>query len=219
MLEYRMLRNGGEPVWVESSARPPEPGGMIAIVTRDVTERHEWQELLMIAAMHDPVTGLANRNLFDESLDSELARIARHGVLLAVLFIDLDNFKALNDRLGHLAGDKVLQHAADRISRHVRAGDVAARYGGDEFVVACVDLNSPAEAQMTAERMRDELARPYRIDDQFETVSASVGVAVWQPGMTPDQLVHAADQAMYSVKRRTITLPDARRPTDADQGI
>jgi len=215
VVEFRVIRSDGEPVWVEATARPPRPGrDTVAVVTRDVTERHEMQELLVTAALHDPVTGLPNRRLFDEHLHAELARTARRDTGLAVLFIDVDNFKPLNDRLGHLAGDRVLREVGERISRHVRAGDVAARYGGDEFVVACADLHSSEEPHLTADRIRAEIALPIQVNDHVETVSASVGVAMWRPGMTPEEVVHAADQAMYDTKHRIIELPEARTATD-----
>jgi diguanylate cyclase (GGDEF)-like protein len=156
-------------------------------------------------ALHDGLTGLPNRELFVDRVEQTLARARRRTVPIAVLFVDLDGFKQVNDTHGHQAGDAILVEAGRRRRALVRTGDTVARYGGDEFTVLAEDAGDVEAARHLGERVADELARPY--PGGLE-VAASVGVAfAGNPaGTTPDALIRRADHAMYRSKR-----PGARR--------
>jgi diguanylate cyclase (GGDEF)-like protein len=151
-------------------------------------------------AHHDPLTGLCNRLLFDEMLDHHLGDMARHGGTLAVLALDLDGFKAVNDQLGHPAGDRLLRQVAERLTRALRSVDVAARFGGDEFMVLLAPA-SAEQARQTAQRLLAALSDPY--EGVPLSVSVSIGVAVAAIGGVTDAsvLVSQADQALYDAKR------------------
>jgi diguanylate cyclase (GGDEF)-like protein/PAS domain S-box-containing protein len=170
---------------------------------RDVTEQKRLEQELAHQAFHDSLTGLANQALFRDRVEHALARSARQGTRTAVLFLDLDNFKRVNDSLGHTAGDDLLASVAERLRACVSLSDTAARLGGDEFAVLLEDLDDEAEATDIAERVTDALRQPFgRGVDREVFVSASVGVAFPSPGATTDQLLSEADLAMYTAKRR-----------------
>ncbi len=151
---------------------------------------------------HDPLTGLPDRRLFERRLDRALERARHHGdYQFAVCFIDLDHFKAVNDCYGHLVGDRVLCEAARRLSACVRPGDMAARFGGDEFTVLVDDLHDREEAMLVARRILDQLETPVAVEDAAVKVLASVGVAAGSPNYRHiDDLLRDADRAMYRVK-------------------
>jgi diguanylate cyclase (GGDEF)-like protein len=156
-------------------------------------------------ALHDGLTGLPNRELFCDRLEQALGRARRRSVPLAVLFVDLDGFKRVNDTHGHQAGDEVLITAAKRLRSLVRTGDTVARYGGDEFTILAEDVGDAESARQLGERVADDLGRPYPGGLEL---SASVGVAYTAnpAASTPDALIRRADHAMYRSKR-----PGARR--------
>jgi diguanylate cyclase (GGDEF)-like protein len=160
----------------------------------------QGREKLAHQAFHDALTGLANRALFRDRLDHALALHRRDGGGLAVLFLDLDDFKSVNDRYGHAAGDRLLRAAADRLAVGVRAGDTVARLGGDEFAVL---LEGPGDPGETAQHLLDALRQPYRLDGRTVSLGASVGLvdARAHPEATADWLVRRADTAMYAGKR------------------
>ena len=163
----------------------------LARAIRHAVERKRIEASLAHQALHDPLTGLPNRALFSDRLRLALSRLRRTQTCLAVLFLDLDEFKAVNDSLGHEAGDLHLVEVADRLRGVLRGGDTAARIGGDEFVVLCEDVAGIVEARGIAERVVSEV--PGRV---------SVGVALAVDGTEdPGALVRAADAAMYIVKR------------------
>ena len=152
-------------------------------------------------SLHDPLTGLANRTLLEELLDQLVSRARRSHHLAAVLFIDLDGFKAVNDRYGHYTGDELLRAVADRIGHLLRPADTLARLGGDEFVVLCEDLLGHAAAESIAHRITTELALPFRVAGRTISVAASVGVAFSGEGQdVPAALLRNADFAMYQAK-------------------
>jgi diguanylate cyclase (GGDEF)-like protein len=160
-----------------------------------------WSDQLAHQATHDELTGLANRaNLF-ASVQSALDRMETTGTPFAVLFLDLDGFKQVNDELGHEAGDAVLQGIAERLRRQVRGHDVLARLGGDEFVVVLNELASPSYALTIASRLCESAAAPFSIGHSIVTLAASVGVAHARPGDTADRLLNTADRVMYEAKR------------------
>ena len=149
--------------------------GGIVLNGRDVSERRAFEEQLAHQAFHDPVTHLANRALFNERVRHAVARTLREGIGMAVLFVDLDDFKTVNDSLGHAAGDRVLLEVAQRISTSIRAADTAARFGGDEFAVLLEDVQDLQAAAETAERILDELGRPLELEHNTLTSGPASG--------------------------------------------
>ena len=179
----------------------PSVGGIV-LNARDVSERKAFEEQLTHQAFHDPVTHLANRALFNERVRHAVARTLRDGVGMAVLFVDLDDFKTVNDSLGHAVGDRVLLEVAQRIAGSVRAADTAARFGGDEFAILLEDVHDIQTAVETAERVLDALSRPLDLDG---TTSRSAPVSASRspsPGTraTADEIIRNADAAMYIAK-------------------
>ena len=176
--------------------------GGIVLNGRDVSERKAFEEQLAHQAFHDPVTHLANRALFNERVRHAVARTLREGTGMAVLFVDLDDFKTVNDSLGHAAGDRVLLEAAQRISGSVRAADTAARFGGDEFAILLEDVHDMQAAVETAERILHSLGRPLELDDNHLVIRASLGISVVEEGNATDadELIRNADAAMYIAK-------------------
>jgi len=197
-------RDGRRLVALQTASRVPEDEDdtvRYILSCSDLTSMHVAQEALSFLAHHDALTGLPNRSLLDERLDQELqrARRLRHGV--ALLFIDLDGFKAINDSLGHAAGDLLLQEVGRRLRASIRDVDTAARLGGDEFVVVMTDLGRPEVASRLVTTLRRQLALPVELGDRTVTVSASIGVAVFpQDGTDRSTLMKAADAAMYAAK-------------------
>jgi diguanylate cyclase (GGDEF)-like protein len=155
----------------------------------------------VLGADQDPLTGLANRGRLADRLRHALQRVKRAETTVAVLFIDLDNFRHANDTLGHAAGDELLRLTAARIDEDLRPGDTVARFGGDEFVVLCEDVGSPADAMDVAERLRALLAEPIPLATGVAQVTASIGVALPdRPDRSAEALLQAADRAMYEAK-------------------
>ena len=172
-------------------------------VARNVTGRREAERQLAHQALHDSLTGLANRVLFMDRLDQALARLQRHASPLALLFVDLDHFKVVNDSLGHAAGDDVLVQAAERLRRTLRPTDTIARFGGDEFVILCEDAAGRAEAEEIAGRISVALARPFKISGQEVVLTASTGIVIANDTHTDSgALLRDADTAMYRAKER-----------------
>ncbi len=160
-----------------------------------------WSQQLAHRASHDELTGLANRAELFTCVERSLERLRNTGSQFAVLFLDLDGFKEVNDQLGHEAGDAVLQGVAERLRRHVRGHDVLARLGGDEFVVVLNDLVTPTDAQSVAERICEAASAKFSIGDAMVSLAASIGIAYARPGDTADEVLNAADRVMYEAKR------------------
>jgi diguanylate cyclase (GGDEF)-like protein len=166
-------------------------------------ERKRAEVELAHQALHDALTGLPNRALFYDRLGQALNRVGRHSAAVAVLFLDLDRFKLVNDSLGHGAGDRLLVSVAERLSCVLRAGDTAARFGGDEFVILCEDVSGERQAMAIAERIAAELDAPFTIDSDEVFVRTSVGIALAiEAGARPEALIRDADAAMYRAKER-----------------
>ena len=179
----------------------PAVGGVV-VNYRDITERKTLEEQLRHQAFHDVLTGLENRFLFLDRLGHALARAGRGGRPTAVLFLDLDDFKAVNDRLGHAEGDKLLVDVAQRLKVVTRTGDTVARLGGDEFAII-VEETDPAEAEQTAARILATLTPPFQLGDRPIVVRVSIGIAVQSVDGSEadaDELLRRADIAMYAAK-------------------
>jgi diguanylate cyclase (GGDEF)-like protein/PAS domain S-box-containing protein len=201
-LDYRITQQDGAErvVHVRVEALPSSTGEIqtVAGTVLDVTERTQLETRLSHQAYHDPLTGLSNRAHFLERLDTNLRQDR-----IAVLFIDLDNFKEVNDRLGHNAGDRVLCIIAERLRLCLRDGDLAARLGGDEFTVLLHGLMAPDSADAVARRILHVLSEPIAIDDESVLITPSIGVAISDPDRddAPEVLLRSADIAMYRAKR------------------
>jgi len=200
----RVRRRDGHEVWLSLSCRAlnPEDIGATSYVLSftDITERRAIGERLEHDATHDPLTGLANRTLVLDKLTALLHGERRKPT--AVLFIDLDKFKVINDSLGHTIGDTVLRISGDRLRRAVRGTDVVGRLGGDEFVVLAADIRGEPEVRALAENLRDSLTRPVSADGRKLHVDASIGIVLATPGdqRTAEELLRDADVAMYQAK-------------------
>jgi diguanylate cyclase (GGDEF)-like protein len=165
------------------------------------------REKLAHQALHDPLTGLPNRTLLYERATHALRSAGRGGGSIALLFVDLDGFKAVNDTFGHEAGDLLLVDVAERLTEELRPSDTAARLGGDEFIVLCEQMSEPErDAVAVARRLLASLRRPFALAGGQVTISASIGIAVATTGEAPDALVSRADSAMYRAKGRRGTL-------------
>jgi len=219
-IEKRLVTASDRVIWAElHMADAPTgagPGSRFVAFVQDETDRRraekELEEELRRQALHDSLTGLPNRSLLQDRLDQALARLERSpDSWLAVLFLDLDGFKAVNDRHGHDAGDRMLRKIAERLSSMVRDGDTVARFGGDEFVILLHDLDAPGEAEMVARRIRDGVGGVRPIEASPTGLTVSIGVALVGSGepaaLSPDDVVEDpaapirwADRAMYRAK-------------------
>jgi len=173
-------------------------------LTDEVARRKETEEQLRQTALHDGLTGLPNRQLLMERLDHALHRAHRDKNMVAVIFIDLDGFKSVNDTHGHDAGDALLKAVSNQLLQQVRETDTVARLGGDEFIIAYTEIKTPQEATLLSQRILDELTSSQSIlDDQTVDVGASIGIALYpEHGQFGEDLIKAADEAMYDVKKR-----------------
>jgi diguanylate cyclase (GGDEF)-like protein len=175
-------------------------GAVMALV--DATERQARQREVWHQANFDHLTGLANRSLFIDRLERALLLQARSGQMAAVLFIDLDGFKPVNDRYGHAAGDAVLIEVGQRLTAAVRSTDIAARFGGDEFVIGLTEIRDVQHVEMLAIKLLEAIGAPYRVGDFRVELGASIGVALFpEDGQGGDMLLAAADEAMYQAKQ------------------
>ena len=182
----------------------PAIGGFV-LNMRDVSERKSLEQQLRYQALHDPLTKLANRTRFADRLDHALLRNARTGHDVAVLFMDLDNFKAVNDSLGHTAGDKLLTDVAERVEKCLRPGDTIARLGGDEFAILIDDIQSVEAPLTVTARVFEALSAPFELEGKELSVRASMGIALSNDGretVDADSLLRDADVAMYVAKSR-----------------
>lgn len=199
-----MRRKDGSPIWISANAyvRRDLSGNPIGVegVARNVTEQHAMEERLRYLAGHDALTGLCNRIRFEDRLQHAIARARRENRMLALLFLDLDGFKEINDTCGHHKGDEILVVIAQRLATVLRDSDTTARMGGDEFAVLLEGGISADAARVVAEKIITTIGAPLPGTDL--TVSASVGVAIYpRDGQDSDALLKSADQTMYRAKR------------------
>ncbi|HEV7814062.1 MAG TPA: EAL domain-containing protein [Janthinobacterium sp.] len=201
--DARLRRLDGSSVDVQYSCAPlaPQPGAVILL--HDVSERRDVEARLEFIAHHDGLTGLPNRLLFQIQLEHGIACARRHCSLLAVLFIDIDRFKQINDSLGHEAGDQVLVQFASRLQSCVRQVDTVARQGGDEFVILLTEMRTAQDAEGVAAKILAALAAPFQLGRHSLAVAASIGMAMYPDDAGEvDALIKKADLAMYASKRR-----------------
>ena len=171
-------------------------------VARDISERKRAEEIITFQAYHDQLTRLPNRVLFKDRLELAIAQAQRRAGALAVMFVDVDRFKLVNDTYGHAEGDALLRGIANRLSAALRRGDTLARLGGDEFTILLPDIGGPADAEITARKVLDALDTPFALEHGEYRVTASVGIAAFpRDGSTAAALTQHADIAMYQVKR------------------
>ena len=205
--EYRMVARDGTEIWVRDEAfamaddtqsgRRVSQGLLVVI-----TDRKLLESKLIHDALHDPLTGLANRVLLRDHLERALARHGRSPGTVALLFVDLDDFKQVNDQFGHAAGDQILCQVSERLREAVRADDVVGRQSGDEFAVLLDRVLGEDEAVVAAERILRELRRPFQLGGRAVVVGGSIGIAVAdERGMVAEELLIQADAAMYAAKR------------------
>jgi diguanylate cyclase (GGDEF)-like protein/PAS domain S-box-containing protein len=201
--EWRLRTTSGAPVQVEAIASnrlEDEAVRGIVVNARDVSERRALLDQLAHQAFHDPLTGLANRSLFYDRVMHALDRAQRQQRPVSLLFLDLDDFKQINDTLGHAEGDRLLTLVAGRLRASARTADTVARLGGDEFAVLVEDTGDADDAERLAERIREQMAFPFVLAGREIHLSASIGSASALGGDVDDVLRHA-DLAMYAVKR------------------
>jgi diguanylate cyclase (GGDEF)-like protein/PAS domain S-box-containing protein len=201
-----LVRRDGVESAIEDSAAPiHDRSGTVSgavIVFRDVTTSRAMAGEMMHLAQHDTLTDLPNRTLLKDRLAQAVAIAHRNGTHVAVMFLDLDNFKNTNDSLGHSIGDKLLQSVAARLTSFVRSSDTVSRQGGDEFVLLLSEIKSAADAGLAAGKILISLAAPQRLDQHDLRITASIGVSTYpQDGDDADTLMKKADNAMYRAKR------------------
>ena len=204
--DYRVpLADGGEH-WVRARGRliTDDAGAVVGMqgTCQDITDRKQAEAALTHNALHDPLTGLPNRALLLDRIEVALARSARIDKSVAVLFLDLDRFKLINDSRGHAAGDVVLRAVAERLVSAIRPSDTVGRLGGDEFVVVCEDAVAVWEATVLGERLIRTLEEPFQVEGGEVFVTVSVGIAIAEPTASADELLRDADVAMYQAKQR-----------------
>ena len=209
-LETRLMRSDSSdiPVQITASWVPQTPEGQAAhlvLIIEDITERKALEAQLRHRSLHDPLTGLPNRLLFHDRLRHALDRGHREKTPTCVMIIDLDDFKAINDELGHPMGDRVLVSFADRLRSVLRASDTAARLGGDEFSIVCENTER-ADAEALAERLRSAVTEPLDLQGTRVPVGISIGIGTARGGEDPEEVyervVRAADDDMYADKAR-----------------
>jgi diguanylate cyclase (GGDEF)-like protein len=172
---------------------------------RFAIERGRSEQQLAHRALHDVLTGLANRVLFLDRLTYALAQNGRQDSFVGIFFLDLDGFKGVNDRLGHLAGDELLRAMAGRLLAWVRPGDTVSRFGGDEFTVLVREVAGAEEAVQIAERLTEAVRSPVAVEAEEVSLTPSIGVVLGSSSQKPEDLLELADKAMYSAKRRADT--------------
>jgi diguanylate cyclase (GGDEF)-like protein len=202
-----LIRRDGSELSIEDSCAPiHDRHGKVAgavMVFHDVSLAHGLTRQLAHQAAHDYLTDLPNRSLLSDRLTQALAAVHRHHTSLAILYLDVDRFKHINDSLGHAIGDRLLQSIASRLTACVRTSDTVSRQGGDEFVIVLIDITGPRDAAICAEKVLDSLRVPHVLDTHEVHVSASIGIAVCpQDGTEAEALLGNADSAMYEAKER-----------------
>ena len=200
----RLTRADGREAWVRAAVAPvPGPDGEPAsfiVQIEDVTGEHEAREQLAYRAFHDPLTGLRNRTWILDILDIDLRAAKRRSSTVGVLMVDLDNFKVVNDSLGHAAGDEVIARVADRIAGVLRTGDRVGRFGGDEFVVVVPDVGEPQDVERVAEAITEVVSEELHVQGHRIVPSVSIGIALSSSASTAESMMRDADSALFRAK-------------------
>jgi diguanylate cyclase (GGDEF)-like protein/PAS domain S-box-containing protein len=205
-LEHRVLSPNGKELTVhhrgEVTQNSPDSGLRVVAMIHDISERRTLETRLEHMAFHDPLTGLPNRSLLFDELDTTLERLRQGGNQFALLFVDLDGFKAINDRLGHRAGDQVLIEVGRRLAAGLRHDDIIARYGGDEFIILARSVRNASDAERLATRLIESLTSAIPLDDgKTAGAAASIGIVLPDSRLdTAGDLLHRADVALYQAK-------------------
>jgi diguanylate cyclase (GGDEF)-like protein/PAS domain S-box-containing protein len=207
LLEFRVHTKSGRSLYLETKGNPIlDPCGDVqnlVLVMRDVTERKQWEQTIFHLAYHDTLTDLPNRRLFIDRLRKEVYQAKRFQSQLAVMFLDVDRFKQINDSWGHEVGDVILAEIAKRIKQCLGSNDVVARLGGDEFTILLPHISGRHEVDQVAQKIRDRLEEPLEVNGRQHTLSCSMGIAVFpSDGREADELLKRADMALYFVKER-----------------
>ena len=200
-----MLKKDGSTFFADISSAPFSLAGhtCLASVVRNITERKQVEKQLRHMAHFDSLTALPNRLLFFDRLEHELTHAKRYSKRLALMFLDLDRFKQINDELGHDMGDIVLKETAQRLKESIRESDTIARIGGDEFAVILPDIRGPEDAIGVAEKLLQGMSEPFRLDGQEHIVGGSIGISLYpNDGIDSKVLLKNADLAMYQVKKQ-----------------
>jgi diguanylate cyclase (GGDEF)-like protein len=214
-----MVARDGTEIWVrdEAFALPDDEQSGQRVsqgLLVDTTDRKRLESQLIHDALHDPLTGLANRVLLRDHLERAVARLDRSPGRVGLLFVDLDDFKRVNDAFGHVAGDEILRRVAERLEGAVRSEDVVGRQSGDEFAILLGRIQDDDEVGVLAERILAELRRPIGLGGRSIMISGSIGIAVTdEAALTAEDLLIRADGAMYSAKaagKGTFAVYDAR---------
>jgi diguanylate cyclase (GGDEF)-like protein/PAS domain S-box-containing protein len=220
ILSFKEMMNSDAKSWSEEYSFRRAEGGYVFVLDRgyiirnesgkavraigtmmDITQRKQAEEILRYQAVYDQLTGLPNRLLFNERLLASLKKAKKTQKMLAVMFLDLDKFKKINDTLGHAAGDRLLEGFAGRISETLRSTDTVARWGGDEFTLLLPDINCLEDAVKTAQRILNNLKPAFKLEEQAFNISSSIGIAVYpDDGEDAETLVKNADAALYRAK-------------------
>jgi diguanylate cyclase (GGDEF)-like protein/PAS domain S-box-containing protein len=203
--ESQVYRHDGRIIWISENARAVKNAdGSVQFfegTVVDITERKQHEAELEYQASHDSLTGLPNRSLLRDRIEQAIAKARRDGKLVAVVFVDLDHFKLINDSLGHHVGDRLLLEVADRLMACVRGHDTVARQGGDEFVLVLTEQHDEEETLAIVSRLLEVISQPWVDEEQEYGLSCSVGISYYpQDGDDPDALLRCADAAMYKAK-------------------
>ena len=201
--EVQLQHSSGQTIWVDQSTTimPNKTNEhFVLLQLKDTTAQRSDREALQHRALHDELTGLPNRALLEDRLAQAIHRVERDGSLAALFFIDIDRFKIINDTWGHGVGDELLILLAERLEAVCRKEDTVARFGGDEFIILCESLQDESEVWLTTERIRDEIAVPFELNNQTISVSLSIGIDICTSGDDVETLIRDADIAMYHAK-------------------
>ncbi len=199
---WAVTKDGREfPVGISVSSIATEQGGLFAAAIRDMTERHASARHIEFLAHHDALTGLPNRAVMEARFEQAVAHARRSATQVALMFVDLDSFKTVNDSLGHPVGDELLKGVALRLARFARASDIVSRQGGDEFLIVCTGLASDTDVGLAAERLMQQFKAPFAVEGHEIATSLSAGIALYpQDGADFPTLLKKADIAMYQAK-------------------
>ncbi|MFH5183596.1 diguanylate cyclase domain-containing protein [Paenibacillus sp. TAB 01] len=205
LLELRVRTKHSDYYDMETGINPIiDPSGIVSslvLVMRNITERKRSERMIHHLAYHDTLTDLPNRRLFMDRLRKEIHQAKQLRLQLAIMFLDLDRFKNINDSLGREAGDLILIEASQRISQCIRSNDMVARLGGDEFIVLLTNISSPEEVASISRRIQKSLQKPIDFKGKLFHISCSMGIALFpSDGRVPKELMKRADMALYAVK-------------------